>query len=309
MGRAVMLVCLLAAPLVSACSSSSARGGATGGDAAAPGDDAGVAASDAGDDGPAPCSKPPAQRPDGGTCVLEATGTVSDLAGVPLPDLVMTMCSPATCYGTKADGAGVYHVSIGDFLVTQNYAVHADGRPDHAVDYLRLSAGEPQVIKVDMHLPTLPPSTVLLPADGAPASTVTVGDLTLQIAAGTTFDLDVEDFGTDAGRTLRVVQVPLANAPAYAAANNVDAIYALAPSGAKPSQKMGVLLRNAAALPAAAAVDVLVLSDDYFSTPPSVGTLVLAAAAHVSADGATIQTDPGEGISEITWIAVRQKGK
>jgi len=310
MKHARLLVSLLAA-LTGACSASSSRSVATGGGDAAAGDDGGVAAADAGsgDDGPAPCSQPPSQRPDGGTCVLEATGTVSDLAGVPLPDLVMTMCSPARCYGTKADGAGVYHVPIGDFLQTQNYAVHADGRPDHAVDYLRLSAGEPQVIHVDMHLPTLPASTVQLPADGAPASSVTVGDLTLQIAAGTTFDLDIEDFGTDAGRTLRVVQVPLAQAPSYAAANNVDAIYALAPSGAKPSQKMGVLLRNAAALPAAAAVDLLVLSDDYFTTPPAVGTLVLAAAAHVSADGATIQTDPGEGISEITWIAVRQKGK
>ena len=105
-----------------------------------------------------------------------------------------------------------------------------------------------------------------------------------------------------------VAAVPLASAPPYAAANQVAAIYALAPSGAKPSQKVGVSLRNSAGLPAAAAVDVLVLSDDYFSTPPSVGTLVLAAAAHVSADGATIQTDAGEGISEITWLAVRQKG-
>jgi hypothetical protein len=242
--------------------------------------------------------------------VLEATGTVQDLVGTRLPDLVMTMCSPATCYGTRADDAGVYTVPIGDFLVTQNYAVHADGRPDHAVDYFRLSAGEPQVITVDMHLPTLPPSSVVLPPDGTPATTVTVGDLTLQIAAGTTFDLDIEDFGNGAaGRTLRVVPVSLANAPAYATAANVAAIYALAPSGAKPSVKMGVLLQNAAALPASAAVDVLVLSDDYFSNPPSVGTLVLQAAAHVSADGATIQTDPGEGISEITWLAVRQKGK
>lgn len=308
-----MRVCLaLLACLSAACSASSSRPGATG-DAAAPGGD--DAATPSGDDAgaeadaPAPCSAPPDKRPDGGTCVLDAKGTVYDLASVALPGLVMTMCSPSTCYGTRADDAGHYDVPIGDFLLTQNYAVHADGRPDHAVDYFRLSAGEPQVITVDMHLPTLPASSVLLPPDGAPASTVTVGDLTLQVAAGTKFDLDIEDFGTDAGRTLRVAPVALASAPSYAAAANVDAIYALAPSGAKPSQPMGVLLRNAAALPASAAVDILVLSDDYFSDPPTVGTLVLAATAHVSADGATIQTDPGEGIKEITWLAVRRKGK
>jgi hypothetical protein len=134
---------------------------------------------------------------------------------------------------------------------------------------------------------------------------VTVGDVTLQIAAGTTFDLDIEDFGTAAGRTLRVAPVPLASAPAYAAANHVDAIYVLAPSGAKPSLPMGVALRNAAGLPAGSAVDVFVLSDDYFSVPPTVGALLLQATAHVSADGTTIQTDPGQGINEITWLAVR----
>ena len=305
------LCLLLLASFATACSASSARSGAAadagtgGGDdgsTVGPGDDGGTEAA-------APCSAPPDKRPDGGTCVLEATGTVYDLAGTALPDLVMTMCSPAVCYGTRADDAGVYAVPVGDFLLTQEYAVHADGRPDHAVDYFRLGPSEPQVIKVDMHLPTLPPSTVSLPPDGAPAGTVTVGDVTLQVAAGTTFDLDIEDFGTDAGRIFRVAPVALTDAPAYAAANNVDAIYALAPSGAKPSQPMGVLLRNAAALPASAAVDILVLSDDYFTDPPSVGTLVLAAAAHVSADGATIQTDPGEGIGEITWLAVRRKGK
>jgi hypothetical protein len=303
---------LLAFSAAAACSASSARSSASHDAGAQPSDDASASVGDdagAEADSPAPCSAPPDKRPAGGTCVLEAKGTVYDLAGAPLPDLVMTMCSPTICYGTRANDSGAYIVPIGDFVVTQNFAVHADGRPDHAVDYFRLGPNEPQVISVDMHLPTLPPSTVLLPPDGAPASTVTVGDVTLQIAAGTKFDLDVEDFGTTAGRTLRVASVALADAPSYAAANNVDAIYALAPSGAKPSQPMGVLLRNTAALPASAAVDLLVLSDDYFSAPPSVGMLAVAATAHVSADGATIQTDPGQGISEITWLAVRRKGK
>ena len=113
----------------------------------------------------------------------------------------------------------------------------------------------------------------------------------------------------NAGRALRVAQVPVASAPAYARAANVDAIYALAPADAIASTKMGVVLRNSAGLPASAAVDLLVLGDDYFSTPPSVGMLAVAAAAHVSADGQTITTDPGEGITLITWLAVRQKGK
>ncbi len=257
---------------------------------------------------PTSCTTPVDQRPEGGVCVLEATGLVTDLGGAPLPDLVMTFCG-SICYGTRSGSSGAFVIPIGDYLDTQDYALHADGRPDHAVDYLRLQAGEPQVVTVTMRVPLLPPSTVLLPPDGAPASTVTQGDLTLSVAAGTTFTLDVEDYGTTAGRTLRVAPVSLADAPSHAVAASVDAVYALAPSGAKSSSKMGVTLQNSAMLPPSAAVDLLVLGDDYFSTPPNVGVLAVAAAAHVSADGKTIQSDPGEGISEITWLGVRRKGK
>lgn len=286
------------------CSASAAAPRATG-DAGAAGDSA------------ASCNTPLDQRPDGGTCVLEAKGTVADLAGAPLVDLIMTLCG-SQCYGARSGAGGAFDISpVGDFLDTENYAIHADGRPDHAVDYLRLTKGEPQVISVTMRLPTLPPSSVLLPPDLAPASSITQNDLTLTIPEGTFFDLDVEDFGTTAGRTLRVASVPLSSAPPYALAANVDAIYALAPSGAKAKLmdasgallKMGVALKNSAGLPAMAAVDLLVLGDDYFSTPPSVGLLSVAAAAHVSTDGSTIQTDPGEGISELTWLGVRRKGK
>ncbi len=268
-----------------------------------------AAASDLADAGsPTTCTTPASKRPDGGTCVLEVTGSVSDLNGIRLPGLVMTFCGPAQCYGSKADDAGAYAIPVGDYVQTGDYAVHADGRPDHAVDYLRQSTGESTVISVDMRVPALPPSTVALPADGASASSITVGDVTLQVPAGNTFNLDIADYTLGGpGRLLRVAAVPLANAPAYASANKVEAIYALAPSGAKPSAKLGVSVRNTTAIPAGAAVDVLVLSDDYFSTPPTVGTLLVAAAAHVSADGASIQTDQGEGISEITWLAVRRK--
>ena len=242
---------------------------------------------------------------------------MADLAGAPLVDLIMTLCG-SQCYGARSGAGGAFDISpVGDFLDTENYAIHADGRPDHAVDYLRLTQGEPQVISVTMRLPTLPPSSVLLPPDLAPASSITQNDLTLTIPEGTFFDLDVEDFGTTAGRTLRVASVPLSSAPPYALAANVDAIYALAPSGAKAKLmdasgallKMAVALKNSAGLPAMAAVDLLVLGDDYFSTPPSVGLLSVAAAAHVSTDGSTIQTDPGEGINELTWLGVRRKGK
>jgi hypothetical protein len=245
---------------------------------------------------------------DGGTCVLGAQGRVTDLDGKPLGKLVMTMCGTA-CFGTQSNDAGVYYVAVGYTLDTENYAIHADGRPDHGVDYLRLRHAEPTIVDVDMRVPPLPPSTVRLPPDDAgAASNVTVGDLTLNVPAGAAFALDPEDGEQgDIGRTVRVALVPLDRAPPYAAPAHLAAIYVLAPSGAKSTAKMGVVLRNTAGLPASSAVDFMVLGDDYFSTPPSVGLLSVQAAGHVSADGTTIQTDPGEGIVELTWLGVRTK--
>ncbi len=246
---------------------------------------------------------------DGGTCVLAAQGKVTDLAGAPLGGLLMTLCGNA-CFGAQSNDGGAYFIPVGVTLDTENYAIHADGRPDHAVDYLRLHHAEPSTIDVTMRVARLPPSNVLLPPDeaGAP-STVTVGDLTLAVAAGTTFVLDPEDGERgDVGRVFRVAYVPLASAPAYAAAAHLAAIYVIAPSGAQASAKMGVVLKNTAGLPASSAVDIMVLGDDYFSVPPSVGLLSVQAAAHVSADGTTIQTDPGEGIVKLTWLGVRKQG-
>lgn len=255
----------------------------------------------------APTSCAPAV--DGGTCVLGAKGKVTDLTGAPLGNLVMTFCG-AACFGTRSDDAGAYFIPVGFVLDTENYAIHADGRPDHGVDYLRLQHGEPELVTAAMRVPPIAPSDVLLPPDDAGApSTVSVGDLTLSVAAGTTFVLDPEDGERgDVGRQFRVAYVPLASAPAYATAARLAAIYVIAPSGAQASAKMGVVLKNTAGLPASSAVDILVLGDDYFSVPPNVGLLSVQAAAHVSADGTTIQTDPGEGIVKLTWLGVRKQG-
>jgi hypothetical protein len=270
---------------------------------------AGGAPSDAGFVEPADAPTMCMQGVDGGACVLAAQGKVTDNSGNALGGLLVTMCG-AACFGTQTNDAGLYFVSIAYTLDTQNYAIHVDGRPDHAVDYFRLSANEPKFITTDMHVPPLPPSTVGLPPDeaGAP-TTLTVGDVTLQIPAGTVFTLDPEDGERLVqGRIVRVATVPHANAPSWASTVHASAIYAMAPSGAKASTKMAVTLNNTAGLPASSAVDIMVLGDDYFSTPPSVGLMQVQAAGHVSADGTTISTDPGEGIDEITWIGVRPKG-
>src|SRR5271166_1839338 len=53
-----------------------------------------------------PADAPTACQPavDGGSCVLGAQGTVTDTAGKPLGNLVMTFCG-AACFGTRSDDA------------------------------------------------------------------------------------------------------------------------------------------------------------------------------------------------------------
>ncbi len=244
--------------------------------------------------------------------MLEARGSVTDVPGTPLNDLVVTFCGN-TCYGSRTDATGHFVIPIGNFLNREDYALHVDGRPDHVTTYLRFDKGDAQVIDLaaPFRLPLLPTVGTVLPADGAPASTAMSGGVTLAIAGGTTFDLDIADFDKgDSGRKFRAVNVQLEIAPPFASLAKVDAVYALAPSGATASAKMGVTLPNpsVATMPAGAAVDVLVLGDDYLSSPPTVGILAVAAAARVSADGQSIATDPGEGITKITWMAVRKRG-
>jgi hypothetical protein len=270
----------------------------------ASGSTAEAAASEGGaGDIPTTCSNDSDAIPAGATCVLEVKGYVQDLSsGVPLSHVPMAVCG-YQCFGAPSDSTGAYAIGVGLFLPTGDYALHANGRPDHADDYLRLAPNEPPVIDVTMRIPALPRSNVNLPPDGAPASSVTVGDLTLVVPGNTTFDLSIEDYMVT--RALRVASVPLASAPSYAAAANVRAIYALAPSGCIPTNPLGVILKNSAGLPASSAVEFLVLSDDYGGVPPTVGLLQVQATGHVSADAATIQTDPGQGIRELTWLAIR----
>ena len=307
---------VLALAMVSAACSSSAESPAPSKDVDAGGagtlDDSGSAedASDASRPKPPPCSQPPEERPPGGTCVLDAKGQVTDLGGASLADLLVTLCG-RICFGTHTDASGQFDVPVGYFLDRENYALHVNARPDHADVYVRLVKGDAPVVTLAsaIRVPLLPKTGALLPADGAAAARVTSGPITLAIADGTKFDLAIEDFGTgDVGRTMRAVEVPVDTAPDFAKAANVERVYALSPAGAKASLKMGVSVTNDGAIAAGTAIEIYLLGDDYLSTPPTVGVMSVAAQAHVSADGKTIDTDPGEGILQVQWIGIRRKG-
>ncbi len=242
-------------------------------------------------------------------CVLHVDGRVIDLAGSPVRRPVVSMCS-RECYGAAGADDGTFSIPIGALLRASDYALHVSGRPDFADVYSKVPPADKGAIALGaaIILPALPSTGPALPDAAATATTIVSGDLTLDVPAGATFQLDVGDVALgDRGRQLRVARVPLDATPEFARAlTGVVGLYALAPPGAASSLPLAVHLPNAASLPPSSAVDLFVLDDDYRPMPPTAGTARLAAKAHVSADGRTIDTDVGAGIANLTWLVVRR---
>lgn len=295
MDRRLALVAFVAS-LVTAPACSSAKTDAT------PAGDAGTADADRA------CAPPPGEWVEGrdppAHCVKQVTGAVRARGGGPLAGMNVTLCG-VVCFGalTRADGG--FTVDVGARLPDGGYAVFLHGRPHHASTFVRLPSGPPE--RVDLGAPIeLDPLTpgARLPADDAPASSVTAGPITLKVDAGTSWDLAFEDITDEAeGRTLRYAEVDPARAPAFA--EGARLVYALAPFEAKPSKKVGVTLAASGGMPAGTPVELVVMGGTSLERVNTSGVAVVAARGRVSADGARIETDPGEGIGLVTWLAVR----
>jgi hypothetical protein len=271
--------------------------------------DAGSSGGDAGDGGPVECSPPPGGQWQEGRdapahCVREVTGRAAATGGAPLPGLTITLCG-VVCFGAVTDAAGAFKVDVNARLPDGGYAVFFHGRPRHASVFVRLPDAPPE--RLDLGPPVeLAPLTAgdALPADDAPAATVTAGPVSLRVEGGTTWELSFEDLADDAeGRKLRYAKVPVDQAPAFA--KGAALVYALAPFDAKPSKKVGITLSDTAGLAAATPVEIIAMGGTNLDAVNTSGLPVVAARGRVSADGTKIETDPGEGLGLVTWIAVR----
>jgi hypothetical protein len=251
-------------------------------------------------------------------CVRSVSGSITDIDGKPIANLTVSICGTVCFYAhTGADGSYVAPVNYN--IVPSAFAALAHGRPDYASLYTKLPATAGATIALGpMRLPKYVGGTEL-PADGAAATSVTSGDVTLDIPANTAFDLDVEDYELPTGHQLRVAATKLTDLPEFAKATGAVALYGLGPFGATATvmgsasgpggakaQKVGVRLKNGVGLAPGQKVEFFVLGVNLLSTPPSAGTAMTAAKGTVSADGLTIATDVGEGISTISWLGVRK---
>jgi hypothetical protein len=253
-----------------------------------------------------PACPPPST--DAGVCLDTVNGKMVDDTGAGVPNLVVSVCAVA-CYFGQTTADGTFSNPVYDLVVPDYYAFEAHGRPDHASWYARLPplVGMSASYAQPLLLPSLPASGPLIALDQS-AQTLTSGDVTLNLASGTKVMLDVEDVALkDVGRQLRVVKIsPPSKLPFFDGQSEPDALYGFAPFEVFFSQPTPLTFANSAALPANAAVDVLEMGGLINVNPPA-GNFTKVATAHVSADGNTIVMDSGQGVTELTWIALRKQ--
>lgn len=268
---------------------------------------ASAATADAGADGAkAPCSEPVASRPAGSACVRTVSGRlVEDGPGDAPLSLLTTVCGAGLCVLAKGD-AGGFEVALNRFVdLDASFVVHVDGRPSHANVFVRLSRASAEAVvlenairvpKLDSVGPALPvtPSTV--------GSVVAAGDVSLTLSPGAAVALDFADaaLGAD-GSKLRSGRV----SSAAAADPAVVTLHALAPFGAvvTPAAAVAIALPAGSGLTDGTPVDLVALDDTLDG--PNIGKLVVVAAATVT--GGVARSDPGAGLSRLTWVGVRRR--
>lgn len=248
----------------------------------------------------------PAEEAASGTCVHYVEGTVTDLSGEPVGPTSVTVCGPGTCYGDRGDGAGRFKVRVGAYLDLSAYLVHLDGRPAHADRFVSLEGltGPTLTLATPIRTVRLPASGPLLVSNG-PGATLRSEAVTVRMEAGTELDFGFANLADEAhGQELRAALVPPGSSAEW---SDYLVVAALAPFGTAASKPLSIRIDLTTALTPGEAVEFLVLQDDYAS--PDLGQMVVQATGHVSDDGLHVDTDEGQGIHRLTWIAVRPSGK
>jgi hypothetical protein len=254
-----------------------------------------------------------------GPCVTNVVGALSDELGAPVPNAPVSVCGDI-CYYGQSDDAGAFDVTVGAFIDASKYHLLVHARPLRAGYYYSLpasavngtvEAGTSMVLTLPADGPTL-----ALSGSGAPAQTLTSGDVTLEVPDGVDVKLDVEDvtLGAD-GAKLRAVTVPASARDAFIEPSlGALALYAIAPfeatfreKGTKNAAKSGVSFANTTGLAADTPVEILAMGSYYVDQAIAPGEFGPVAIGHVSSDGGSIALDAGEGIEYLTWLAVRAK--
>jgi hypothetical protein len=246
----------------------------------------------------------------GGVCMKSVTGMLVDENGAGIGNSTLISVCAGTCWNGKTGMAatdGTFAVPINHDIVLDNYALEVHGRPNRASYYLHLPPPNGDTINFPdpIYDPPLPTSGPMIAMDKS-AQTVTSGDVTMVMPAGTDVTFDVEDVGipNNVGYELRAVTIPDPTKLQFIDPNKVPlALFTMEPFEVGFSQKVQFNFANTAGLAANAKVEVWAMKSLLFEAPPA-GALEKVALATVSSDGKMINMNPGEGVTWTTWFAI-----
>lgn len=286
----------------------SGGGGATGGDGGAGGSGG--------------CTPLPGMDPGSDwICVTDVNGGVFDESGSPIPDVLMTVCGPGGCEPDTTDLAGAFDIEVGFPLLPTDYSLIPHSREaGYFVYYFPFDADAMGPV-LDLGSLTLlsypaPTQSLVVKTDnaGAPAQTVTNGEVTIEVPDGVRVNLDFEDVTLDeAGKRFlarKVVDATLQDDFVDSSLGAV-ALYALAPfdagfdleSDPGTPAKVQLSFENTTGLAADAPV-AFYQQGSFIVGGLQTATFHEVATGAVSSDGTTIEMDPGEGLEFLTWVAI-----
>ncbi len=244
-------------------------------------------------------------------CVETVSGKAIDTAGAPIANKVVSICG-TVCFFAQTGADGTFVAKVGTFINVANFAAYVHGRPEYIGLFEKLPLGPTRniVLTAPMILPIPPAMGPRIPIDAASRTilseaSVSSGDVTLTFPAGTAVELDLEDMELkEKGDELRIVKVAAKDTPTFANASPPALLYGAMPFDAKFSKKVAVTIASDGGLAEGTAVEIFALGSDFVKLRTAGKAVVLATGKVV---GGKIQTDPGEGITLLTWIGVRPK--
>ena len=266
------------------------------------------------------CPMPGVPLPAEAVCVETISGRYIDETGQPIEsDVLVSACGPAQCNPGFTDAEGRFVIPVGLYLTVADYSVLAHGRPHYSPFYFRVPTDDPDrnIEMGDLRRISMPADGPLITVDrmGAPAQSLTSGEVTLEVPDGVFVRLDVESLAAvDEGRMFRALRVPDALLGEFVdPALSVLALYGFEPFESRfelpgtPPQEVDIRLsfENTLGLAAGERVQVLALGSYVIPDwlPPAVFEPV--AAGQVTSDGSRIELDPGTGVKYLTWVALR----
>jgi hypothetical protein len=231
------------------------------------------------------------------------SATVVDEDGDPTPNVSAQACGINLCINGKTDAYGVARITERQSLTMaafkygggQKYARFALPLELPAADAIPL--GEQRTVAFD------PPS------EGAPmepGKSATSRGATLTLASNATIAVDPFDFDTDDLQKFRSAEVPEASWP-QVVDRSLDFVLlvALTPSDAEFCPAARLTLANTLGLAPGTRVEFFLHGTDVIERWAPYGGWAKVSDGEVSADGASIETDPSGGIPVLSAVGVR----